>query len=921
MLNTMIAHYKITAKLGQGGMGEVYQATDTKLGRDVAIKVLPMALAGDAERLARFQREAELLASLNHPNIAAIYGLEESGESKALVLELVEGDTLADRLRKGPMAVEDALETCLGIAEALEAAHEKGIIHRDLKPANVKFTSNGKVKVLDFGLAKAMEPESESMTTTASMMESPTITADYTKPGTILGTAAYMSPEQARGKGLDKRTDIWSFGCVLFECLTGKKLFQGEDVTETLASIIKGEPEWTSLPSDTPAAIRILLRKCLAKDRKRRLPDIAAASIDLAEAIEDPSSSMIRLSEGALEERTRKSGLPRLVTAIIVLVVALVGLAVGWFLKPIPLPPPAPPMHTELILPEISPDFLTISPDGRFLGLDSSGTNSFHLRRLDVGGFKEIGTNEAIWNFCFSPDGESVAYATRDREVWKVGLDGSKPVLVSEGYGTGKWIAGLSWSESGFIVIPGGWIAGLRRVPFDGGQAEPLTTLKEGEIRHTWPQCLPGGAHVLFTIFTQVNSSEGGENKAAIADLATGEHQILPLEGNCNYVRYAESGHLLYVNKGILFAVPFDLDSMSITGRKRNVVQGVGMGARYMAYYDISRNGTLVYKAGPINPGEEEQPYQLKWLQRDGTEQILTTLDGTNVGSTFTLSPDNKHVAWTSEGDDGNKDIWSVDLERPFPERFTTNEANDDSPFWSADGQWIYFKSDRLDGRPGLWRKRADSPDSSAEFVWDNEGKEFYPSSLSREGNHLTYAVQDPTWDIWTIPLDQEIPTKRLLKGSPASESWNAVSPDGKWLAYISNRTGSMELYVAPFDNPDFQPWPVTRDWGGKYGGKVMWSSTGDRLFYKSFAPPHSPFFVDVIVENDAISTGPPQKFLESAPTFHHWQMDAKGERVLALGLEDESESDGTDSEHNAVNVVSNFFTVLNEKAPPAGKK
>jgi serine/threonine-protein kinase len=903
-------------------MGEVYRAMDTKLNREVAIKVLPTALAGDAERLARFQREAELLASLNHSNIAAIYGLEESGESKALVLELVEGDTLADRLRKGPMAVEDALETCLGIAEALEAAHEKGIIHRDLKPANVKFTSNGKVKVLDFGLAKAMESEPNSMTTTAtaSMMESPTITADYTKPGTILGTAAYMSPEQARGKGLDKRTDIWSFGCVLFECLTGKKLFQGEDVTETLASIIKGEPEWTSLPSDTPAAIRILLRKCLAKDRKRRLPDIAAASIDLAEAIEDPSSSMIRLSEGALEERTRKSGLPRLVTAIIVLVVALVGLAVGWFFKPIPLPPLAPAMHAELILPDKGPSFLAISPDGRFLGFDTKLESSFHLRRLDVAGFKEIGTNENIWNFCFSPDGESVAYATINREVWKVGLDGSKPVLVSEGYGNGKWIAGLSWSESGVIVIPGGWLASLRRVPFDGGQAEPLTTLKEGEVRHAWPQCLPGGAHVLFTILTQGGSSEDSEIKAAFADLATGEHQILPLEGDCKYVRYAESGHLLYVNDGILFAVPFDLDSMSITGSKKDVVQGVAIGDGEMAYYDISTNGTLVYKAGPVFQGKELS-YQLKWLHRDGTEQSLTTLHGTNKGSTFTLSPDNKHVAWTSEGDDGNKDIWTVDLERPFPERFTTDEANDDSPFWSADGQWIYFKSDRLDGRPGLWRKRADSPDSSAEFVWDNEGKEFYPSSLSREGNHLTYTVEDPTWDIWTIPLDQETPTKRLLKGSPATERWDEVSPDGKWLAYTSNRTGSMEIYVAPFDNPDFQPWPVTRDWTGSYGGKVMWSSTGDRLFYKSFVQPSSLFSVDVIVENDAISTGPQQKFLESAPKFRHWQMDAKGERVLALGLEDASESDGTDSDHNVVHVVSNFFTLLNEKAPPAGKK
>ena len=332
MINQTIAHYKITSKLGQGGLGEVYGAVDTKLDREVAIKVLPESFAADTNRVARFNREAKVLAALNHPNIAAIYGIEQSGPAHALIMELVEGETLGERLERDPMTITEALECCQQIAEALEAAHEKGIVHRDLKPENVKIDSEGRVKVLDFGLAKEVIDPGSAI----NQADSPTLTNLGTLPGQLLGTAPYMSPEQARAKPVDKRSDIWSFGCVLYECLTWKPMFQGEDVTETLATIIKGEPEWAALPNDTPPTIELLLRKCLAKDRKRRLHDIADARIDIEQALGDPSSSIIRLPDRALQETGKHSGIkPSLAIGAVVLV-AVVAVALTWFLKPDP---------------------------------------------------------------------------------------------------------------------------------------------------------------------------------------------------------------------------------------------------------------------------------------------------------------------------------------------------------------------------------------------------------------------------------------------------------------------------------------------------------------------------------------------------------------------------------------------------------
>jgi len=917
MINQTIAHYKITAKLGQGGMGEVYRATDTQLDREVAIKILPESFAGDRDRIARFNREAKVLAALNHPNIAAIYGIEKSEDVHALVMELVEGETLGERLHREPMTVTEALDCCRQIAEALEAAHEKGIIHRDLKPENVKIDEDGRVKVLDFGLAKEVVDPGSSV----NQDDSPTITHMTTVPGQLLGTAPYMSPEQARARSVDKRSDIWSFGCVLYECLAGKAMFQGEDVTVTLATIIKGEPDWAALPAHTPPTIELLLRKCLAKDRKRRLHDIADARIDIEQALGDPSSSIFRLSDRALQQALARTGLRWKWVLAIVAGVFLLTAHLTWFIKPSPpAPSPAPAVHSELVLPGQDLGFLAISPDARQLAFQVSGTadplDPIRLRHLDRDEISQLEETEDNWFMFFSPDGQSIGYPTTT-EIRCIALDGSSPVPVTD-LSTNRYMPGGAWSESGDIIFPNGWRAGLMKVPAVGGKTQALTQLKEGERSHSWPQSLPGGTHVLFMVSVNDPTSNETMYKVAIADLATGHHELLPLEDDCLYVRYAESGHLLYVNNGILFAIPFDLDSLTLAGSRRDMIHGVKTSGAGFAYYDISRNGTLVYKSGP--PREENKKTILTWLHADGSEETAATVEGRI--SRFDLSPDDRYVAMAVEDADDQQDIWVIDLERSeLPIRFTNNEADDTWPFWSTDGEWIYFMSDRRDSRPGLWKKRADSPESDAEFVYEHEGLYFWPGSLSEEGNHMTYATHIETWDLWTVDLDQDDPTKRLLKGTSAEEGWNAVSPDARWLAYHSTTTGRSELYVAPFADPDSKTRRITAD-----GGREMkWSASGDRLFFRgstSGSDEHI-WSVDVSATNDAINTSVPQTFVTLPSGLRGWDVDAKGERILVSHDEkkDAVRPEGIESSHNVVHVISNFFTELNEKCPPTGAK
>ena len=503
MAEQFIAHYKVTGKLGAGGMGEVLRATDTKLNREVAIKVLPEEFAADAERVARFQREAEVLATLNHPNVAAIHGLEDTQGGKALILELVEGETLSERLKKGPLPVEEALEVCKQMAEALEAAHEKGIIHRDLKPGNVKFTGDGKVKVLDFGLAKTAENSHQTSQTNTVDADSPTITDEFTKPGTILGTAAYMSPEQARGKLVDKRSDIWSFGCVLYECLTGKCLFKGEEVTETLAKIIEREPDWSTLPENMPPTIHLLLRKCLAKDRRRRYQHVDDARVDLEQAISDPSSSFIRLSDQVLKETTSKSrNLPLLVGCCVA--VMLLTTIVVWFLKPAQ-PPVEPPIRhlgiqlgTDATL-ERGRQALKLSADGSSIAYalraGGSGPRQLYFRKLDELNATPIAGTQDVSQFALSPDGSSIVFRISGEYVLKqVSTQGGSPISICD---TETWTRGIDWSLREWIVYGQG-TNDFYRVPASGGDPEPLTTPGKGERAHGWPQMLPGGTAVLF---------------------------------------------------------------------------------------------------------------------------------------------------------------------------------------------------------------------------------------------------------------------------------------------------------------------------------------------------------------------------------------------------------------------------------------
>lgn len=562
---TRLGSYKLLAQIGAGGMGEVYKAHDAKLGRDVAIKVLPEAVAHDSARLTRFQREAKILAALNHPNIATIYGLEQSNSTHFLIMELVSGDTLADRIkRESAVPVEEALKIAIQIAEALEAAHEKGITHRDLKPANVKVTPEGKVKVLDFGLAKAFAAD----TTDSNPSQSPTLSAVATMQGVLLGTAAYMSPEQARGKAVDKRTDIWAFGCVLYEMLTGKQAFDGEDITEILAAVVKTEPEWQVLPTTTPAKIRDLLRRSLQKDKTQRMQAAGDIRIEVNEALTEPSEGPPAI--------TWKAGRRRLLWSIVSSVaVAIIAIIATWNLKPTPAPRPRPVTRTVIMLPpsdQLTPFSLPmeISADGTELAYVAlrGGVRLLYLRALDNPDAKAIpGTDGASTPF-FSPDGRWVGFFAQGK-MKKVSIDGGVPVTLCD---TGDG-GGASWGADDTIVFAPALDSGLWRMPAAGGQPQVLTTPDpaKGEYSHRYPQILPGGKGVVFTAFKGFGWDE---SRIELLRLDTKERRVLVLGGHTG--RFVPSGHLIYYRAGSLIAVPFDLARLNVASAAPvTVISGV----------------------------------------------------------------------------------------------------------------------------------------------------------------------------------------------------------------------------------------------------------------------------------------------------------------------------------------------------------
>ena len=630
--NTRLGPYEILSPLGAGGMGEVYRAKDSRLDRDVAIKVLPEHLARDKERILRFEREAKLLATLNHPNIAAIYGFEEVNEVRFLVLELVEGDTLAERVQPGPLPLDEALAVGKQMAEALEAAHEQGVIHRDLKPANVKLAPDGKVKVLDFGLAKALTGDAPSASLSPTLaVNSPTITANFTRPGVILGTAAYMSPEQARGRSTDKRTDIFSFGCVLFECLSGIRVFAGETATDSIGAILHKEPDWALLPPNTPPTVQLLLRRCLAKDRNRRLRDIGDARIEIENAIVDPTSSMLRLGSAAVSaadahfrRAARRHFAPWALTGVVSVALVMTGVALWSATKPAKQPVMrftlTIPESQALVLPPVPPSSMDVSPDGTrivFAGRDESGRQLYlrHIHQLEAAPLAN--TDDAFGPF-FSPDGEWIAFAQKGK-LRKISILGGPATTICDAAD----VRGGSWGADGTIVFAPNPRSGIWRVPAAGGEAVKLTDAGSGEASptHRWPHLLPDGKTALFTMTAK--NSDYSDAKIVALSLETLEQKVVIQGGT--FGRYVSTGHIVFGRSGTLMAAPFDAKKLEVTGAAIPILEGVLGAPTYgSVQYAFSQTGTFLYVSGSAG-GEEELPI---WLDREGKESSISSING-----------------------------------------------------------------------------------------------------------------------------------------------------------------------------------------------------------------------------------------------------------------------------------------------------
>jgi serine/threonine-protein kinase len=818
MVGETLSHYRVTQKIGAGGMGEVYRATDSKLHREVAIKVLPAALANDPERMARFEREAQVLASLAHPSIAAVYGLEESSGHRALVMELVEGEDLSDRIRRGPMAPDEALPIARQIAEALEAAHERGIVHRDLKPANVKVTADGHVKVLDFGLAKALEtaPGTPGTGELATM----TLSAVQTRAGVVMGTAAYMSPEQASGAAVDKRADVWSFGVVLFEMLTGRRLFEGESASHTLADVIRAEIDWTRLPGSTPRAIRHLVERCLERDPRRRLRDIGEARIEIERQLEQTASA----ARSAPLPITRAPGwrqrVPWLAFGLGAGVLATAGAA--FLLRPAPARSTPLRMDVKLtndaLWTQIGPA-LDFSPDGSRVVFITGGETRRQLsvRTLDQLDSARIaegsGSENSPYHPFFSPDSTWVGFAT-SAELRKVPVTGGTSLTICKVNRS----RGATWLPDNTIVFTPSPDSGLFKVSAAGGEPQPLTTLDKSrkEATHRWPQALPGGEAVLFTSHTQsVGNFDNGKIEAV--SVTTGARTIVYNGGA--FGRYVPSGHLVYVNKGTVFAVPFDPKTLKVSGTPAPVVQNVtsspAEGAAQMAFAPTGLMGYV--RGGPLVP-----QYPIAWVDRDGRTSPL--IDEPGAYANPRLSPDGRRLSLTVLRE-GNWDVWVYDLDRQVSTRLTFDEGSDTEQVWSPDGTEVIFSSDRHNLPSTLYRKPADGSGEEKEIL--KTDVPMWPSSWSPDRHVVAFSASRPNLDVGLVRLDSS-KTDWLLT-TPFAESDAAFSPDGHWLAYASTESGDSEVYVRPYPSGGGR-WQIS-DTGGGY---PRWSGDGREVVYRT---------------------------------------------------------------------------------------
>jgi len=869
--------YRVDSLIGAGGMGEVYRARDTKLNRDIALKVLPELLTRAPDRLARFTREANVLASLNHPNIAAIYGFEDGGDVHALVLELVEGPTLAQRIVKGRLALPETLAIARQIAHALAAAHDHGVIHRDLKPANIKVRDDGTVKVLDFGLAKALQNDSPpaSPSQLPSVM-SPVVTE--TAPGVILGTAAYMSPEQIKGRAAGKRSDMWAFGCVVYEMLSGQRAFAGDDASDTLASVLKSQPDWSALPSDTPEAIRRLLRRCLEKDQTRRLSDMADARLEIDEAlagVDAPSPP-----QPPVTSRVHRA-VPWGIAAA--LAAALTMAIVMW--RPWHAVPVAASHHLSVDLgADASLDEsvsgvqqLALSPDGTMLAFvgERDHADRLYLRRF--GQLQAVPlVSGSVSDPFFSPDGQWVGFfSIADRKLKKIRVAGGTPVTICD---VDIFAArGASWGDDDSIVFnpwSGPWTS-LLQVPAAGGKPKPISTLAEGEVSHRWPQVLPRAHAVLFTAF----GTQGGIEASSIVAqrLPSGPSKTV-LRG-AHYARYLRSGYLIYAQGSTLFGVPFDVDRLEVTGQPVAVVDGVtAFKVSGASLFDVSDSGTLVYRGGGVIGAEAP----MIWMRRDGTTTPMRAAPRDWRAAQF--SPDGKQIAF--HVDDGRQlDVYTYEWARDFTTRLTSDPGVNSNPVWSPDGRTIVFSSSR--GVKQLANLYWISADGSGEVhrLTESDHRQI-AASWHPSGKYLEFdeQISAQQWDLMVLPMDASgsgwkggVPIRVMSKFGQRPIA--VFSPDGRWLAYTSNETGNAEVFVRSFPNPSAQ-WKVSTS--GGWG--PAWSKRRNELVYLS--PDSRLMVVPYTVEGNTFRAGPPQKWLDqpidARAAWRWFDLHPDGDRIVA---------------------------------------
>jgi len=899
--------YEILSAIGAGGMGEVYQAHDTKLGRDVAIKVLPEAFAHDPERLSRFQREAKMLAALNHSNIATIFGLEQFNSTSYLVMELVPGETLQQRIkREGAIPIDEALAIAKQISEALEAAHEKGIIHRDLKPANVKVTPEGKVKVLDFGLAKAFEGDKSG----SDPSNSPTLSQAATLQGVILGTAAYMSPEQARGKSVDKRTDIWAFGCVLYELLTGKQAFHGEDITEILAAVVKSEPDWAALPAAMPGKGRDLLRHCLQKDNRLRLRDAGDAQIEIQDALTAPAVTV-----AATAAPTTRGWRGRVAWAAAgVFVLTAIAFAIGFVLRT-----PNPPQQMRLIA-EIGADAslytafgpsAILSPDGTRLAFLASGADQkrrIYVRSLDQLQATALSGTENATDPFFSPDGQWIGFFA-DGKLKKISVQGGAAVTLCDVANE----RGGSWGADGTIVFTPDLQVPLSKVSSAGGTPRPLTTLDKqtGEITQRWPQVLPGGKAVLFASGTHPSSYE--DSDIVVYSMASGQRKTVQRGGS--YARYLPSGYVVYIHEGALFAVPFDLKRLEVAGQPALILEGVVTApTNGGAQFSFSETGNLVYVEGRAGG----QNVSIYWMDHQGKFMPLRETPGFYYNLAF--SPDGKRLA-LEIFDGKRRDIWVYEWERDGLTRLTFAGELNENPIWTPDGQRIAYSSQEKGGTINLWWIRADGAGDAQRLT---ESKSLhYAGSWRPDGKVLAFSQQSPgatAFDILTLPIEGDEKSgwkpgdPKPFVNSAFSEREPAFSPDGRWLAYESNESGSYEVYVRPFPGP-----------GGKWqistGGGVFpeWFRNGKELFYRT--PDSKIIVVTYTGSGDSFHADKPQlwspgQFTDRGLGNLNFDLHPDGKRFAVL----KAPGTGQTAAVNKLNFIFNFFEELRRRTARQSK-